>query len=140
MKRSTQELLTLMKQSETLSDYLDEGADDMITADLPTALNERIKKSGKMASEVFRLAAIEKTYGYAILAGKRSPGRNKLLALIFGLSLPPSDAQELLKTTGYPPLYPKLTRDAVILFCLEKGSSLSDVNEILYDMGLELIG
>ncbi len=139
MKKSTEELLKLMKESDNIGDYLDASAGDMIEMRLPEVLADLIEKSGRKPAEVFRRGAIEKSYGYAILSGKRSPERDKLIALMFGLALEPDEAQKVLRSTGYPPLYPKITRDAVILFCMEKGMELSDCNEVLFDMGLKLL-
>ncbi len=140
MEKSTMELLNLLQTSNNLNDFLVENEDAFISVSLADALNTLFDECDKKPAEIFRRASIEKSYGYAILSGKRMPDRSKLLALIFGLSLSPDEAQTLLKTTGYPPLYPKNTRDAVILFCLDKGIALSDLNETLYDMGLPLVG
>lgn len=139
MKKSTEELLALLKKSDNLDSFLEESENDMIETSLQEQLSLFIEKSNKKPAEILRRAGIEKSYGYDILSGKRTPSREKVLALIFALSLSASDAQALLKSCGYPPLYPKILRDSVILFCLDKEIELSDTNETLYDLGLELI-
>ena len=139
MKKSTEELLQLLKKSDTLDHYIESASDDLIETSIGKELSVLVNQSGKKPAEIFRRASIEKSYGYDIISGKRTPSRSKVLCILFGLSYSLSDTQKLLKRTGYPPLYPKNIRDSVIMFCLERSISLSDCNETLYDMGLELL-
>ncbi|MBR1629812.1 MAG: helix-turn-helix transcriptional regulator [Lachnospiraceae bacterium] len=139
MKKSTEELLQLLKKSNTIDDYFSVADESLISVSLSEELDRLIREHGKKPAEIFRRAGIDKSYGYDILSGKRSPSRDKVLAIMFGLEQSASDTQVLLKQCGYPVLYPKHTRDAVILFCLERRISLSDCNETLYDMGMELV-
>ena len=54
-------------------------------------------------------------------------------------SLSPEEAQQLLKLTGYPPLYVKVERDNAILFGLQKGLDIISMNSLLYELHLELL-
>ena len=55
-------------------------------------------------------------YGQQIFAGTKTPSRDKLLAITFGMRLNPKQTDTLLKQQGYPCLYPRRKRDAVILY------------------------
>lgn len=139
MAKSTDELLNILKHSENIEEYLDSAEDSLIETTLQKELLALFARQERKPAAVFRLAGIDKSYGYEILAGTKRPSRDKLIALFFALQIPVDDAQALLKATGYPPLYTKRTRDSVILFALQNGTALSDLNEMLYDMGLELV-
>ena len=55
-----------------------------------------------------------------------------------GADLP--QAQEMLKIARKSILYPRVKRDAVIIYCLHNSISLTDTEIILYDLGLPLLG
>ena len=55
------------------------------------------------------------------------------------LSLSPEEAKQLLKLTGYPPVYVKVERDNAILFGLQKGLDIISMNSLLYELHLELL-
>lgn len=59
--------------------------------------------------------------------------------LCFGLGLTVEETQQLLKITGYPQLYGKNERDNVILFGLTRKLSIIDINNILYDLNLDIL-
>ncbi|MBR1634720.1 MAG: helix-turn-helix transcriptional regulator [Lachnospiraceae bacterium] len=139
MAKSTDELLNILKHSENIEDYLDSAEDSLIETTLQKELLGLFAAQEYKPAALFRLAGIDKSYGYEILSGTKRPSRDKLIALLFALHISADDTQALLKATGYPPLYAKHTRDSVILFALQNGTALSDLNETLYDMGLELV-
>ena len=82
---------------------------------------------------------MDRTYAYQIFSGRRKPARDKLLALGFGMGLALEEMQKLLKVSEYPVLYAKNKRDSILLFCLDKGVSLIETNELLYEMGENVI-
>ena len=49
------------------------------------------------------------------------------------------ETQQLLKATGYAPLYARLGRDSVILFALQHSLSLIEANNLLYDMNYPIL-
>ena len=49
------------------------------------------------------------------------------------------EMQKMLKISEYPILYVKNKRDSIILFGLKKKASLSEVNELLYEMHENII-
>ena len=50
------------------------------------------------------------------------------------------EAQDVLKKTGYPTLYAKNPFDCVIIYGLCKKMSVVEINEILFENGLETLG
>ena len=91
-------------------------------------------------SEVIRNADIERTYGSQLFRGIRKPSREKVIQLCFGFGLNVDEAQELLKIAEKNALYPKIKRDAVILFCIAKQMPIYKAQDILIELVLPLLG
>ena len=69
-------------------------------------------------------ADISFSYGYFLFSGKRKPSRDTVLklAIAFGLNL--EETQKLLSAAGFGGLYPKIRRDAVIIYAIQRGYTL----------------
>ncbi|MCR4674928.1 MAG: hypothetical protein K5675_07945 [Lachnospiraceae bacterium] len=139
MKKTTGNLLDILKSATSIDDYFKKVEDNMINTSLAEELNNIILNKNLKTSKLFSEANIDRSYGYDILNNKKHPSRNKLLALLFAMHLSDDEVQTLLKTTGYPQLYAKDTRDSIILFAFHNNYSLDQVNDALYDMGFETL-
>ena len=140
MKKTTEELLDLLKKSPSASSYMEQAADNLIhQIPLSEYLTKLIEEKNLKKGNLIRLSGLDKGYVYDILAGKKNPSRDKVLALCFALSLSADETQKLLKSTGYAPLYVRMERDSVILFGLEHTLSVMEVNELLYEMKHDLL-
>lgn len=96
-------------------------------------------KKNLSPAQCIKLSGLDRNYAYQIFSGAKCPARDKVLALCFGFSLSLDEIQNLLKTTGYPILYAKNKQDSIIIFVIQRGCSITNVNELLYEMGMELI-
>jgi len=95
----------------------------------------------KMKKEtVIRRAGIERTYGYQLLNGTRKPSRDKVLQLALGLRLDADETKKLLHIAGKSPLYPRLKRDAAVLYCILHGKSVIDAQLLLQELELAPLG
>ena len=56
------------------------------------------------------------------------------------LALPLSEAVKMLRAAGKSALYPRLKRDAVILYCLKNRIPFLETQDILESYGLTIIG
>lgn len=136
MKKSTVELLSLIKQTSDFSTYSKQNANDFIEPlPLHICLTNLLTEKSLKKSEVIRGSGLDRGYGYDIFSGTKQPSRDKLLAICFSMQLSTEEVQQLLKTTGYPILYAKIGRDSAILFALEHHWSLIDANELLFENG-----
>lgn len=140
MKKSTQELLDLLKKSPTLSTFM-EQEEYNLTPEIPvfSYLLTLLEERGLTKSWLIRASGIDKSYAYDIFSGKKRPSRDKLLIFCFALGLSFDEVQRFFQVTSYPLLYAKLERDSVLIFALQHNLSLIDVNELLYEMNLELL-
>lgn len=87
------------------------------------------------APTLISTACISKTYAYQSLNGERLPGRDIILRISLSMKLKLNEAQRLLTLAGKNTLYPKIRRDAGILYCLKKQMTLDETNSFLEDLG-----
>ena len=131
---------------ELLDELLSASSVDSFVRDVdgnPRSLSDYLRylleTKGLVRSKVIRDADLNETFGYQIFSGQRKASRNKILQLVFAMHLTVREANRLLQCAGLNSLYCKVRRDAVILFCLDRGMSLQEVNEELYRMGEQTI-
>lgn len=139
MKKSTEELLHTLQHSVSLSDYLKYEQENLASLSLPEALHALLTSKSLGKSDCIKNSGLDRTYCYQIFNGTKTPSRDKLLALCIGMGLSLEEVQTLLNQTGYAPLYPRRQRDSVILFGLSHGLDVCEVNDLLYELSMELL-
>lgn len=140
MKRTTEELLTILKKSSDISTFMENNSEDLMeNIPLCQYLEQILIRKNLKKSDVIRLSGLDRKYCYEIFAGTKSPSRDKVLALCFAVQLSDSETMQLLKSTGYPQLYARIERDSVILFALQHNLSLTDANELLFELNYPCI-
>lgn len=95
------------------------------------ALQALLEQAGLSAPAWMAAADISKSYGYQILRGERVPGRDILLRTALALHLPLKQTQRLLAVCGCGALYPKVRRDAAVIFALNQNLTLLETEELL---------
>ena len=98
-------------------------------------LNELLEEKGLVRIDVIREAGINETFGYQIFVGQRNPSRDKVLQIAFAMHLDLRETNRLLRAAGASDLYCKNRRDAIVIFCLDKGYGLRKTDEELYRLG-----
>lgn len=83
---------------------------------------------------------VDRIYVYKIFSGEKIPSRDKLIAIAFGLSLTDEETQKMLKLSGNRDLYARDERDALILFALQRGMTIYEINELLFRHNLMVLG
>jgi hypothetical protein len=89
---------------------------------------------------IINKADIERTYGHQLFNGTRTPSRDKVLQLALGFGLSFDETQKLLRVAGKSALYPKIKRDAVIIYALNHGYDIVAVQTSLFDLSLPTLG
>lgn len=102
-------------------------------------LQQLLDEKGLIRSEVVRRAGLNETFGYQIFMGQRNASRDKMLQIAFAMGLTLKETDRLLQASGSNELYCKSRRDAIIIFCLDKGYSLQKTDEELYRFGEDTI-
>ena len=136
-QRLTEELLAELLEAPDIDAFLD--SHHLGELSLPDYLNALLAEKNLERAQVVRMANLNETFGYQIFMGTRNPSRNKLLQIAFAMALTLRETNRVLEAGGVSSLYSKSRRDAIIIFCLERGCSLQRVNEELYRFGEETI-
>lgn len=123
-----------------LKKYLEKYTKDFKYIEIYKYLNYLIDKSEISKSEIIQKTDINKFYAYQILKGMKNPARNKVLPFVFALNLDLDEAQKMLRCCNYPILNPRFKRDSVIIYGIIHKMNLMQVNEILFDNNLDLLG
>ena len=127
-------------QHMDIDTYLKQNKENMIPHNLPIHLELLLEQKGLTKADVVRGSQLNRKYVYQIFSGEKTPSRNKLIALAFGLQLTADETQTMLKLAGYRDLYVKDTWDAIILYALQRGKTISETNELLYERGCKILG
>lgn len=120
--------------------FYDENKEYMIKEDLASLLEKLMEKYGLQKTKVISASEINEIYAYQIFSGTRIPKRKKLLCLAIAMGLSLDEVQTLLKCAGYPTLYVKTPFDCVVIYGICKKLSVLEINNMLFDYGLETLG
>ena len=137
---STDEMLERLLTTTNISRFIKRNQSHMRSQPFCTYLKELCKEKGVIAAQVIAKSGIERTYGHHIFNGDKNPSRDKAIQLAFGFGINYEEAQDMLRAAGKNALYPKIMRDAVVIFALEHKMSLDDVQTALEELKLPLIG
>lgn len=132
-ERLTEELLEELLSTSSLEGYLEQNKPGSRT--LSEYLQQLLEEKGLERARVVRMADLNDTFGYQIFKGTRHPSRDKVLQIAFAMALSLRETNRALTAAGVSELYCKDRRDAIIIFCLDRGCSLQKVNEELYRFG-----
>ena len=140
MEKSTSKIVEELGFCPDFRTFYDENKRYMVTSTLAQMLEQLLEQKGLKKAQVIKNAELSEVYAYQIFSGLRIPERKKLLCLAIAMSLNLDQVQTLLKCAGYPVLYVKLPFDSIILYGVCKGLSVIQINEILFEYGLETLG
>lgn len=127
----TQELQGLLDTTPQLEQFLMEQADNMQPPTFSRHLESLMDERGLTPAKLGELALLSRSFTYQLCSGVRAPGRDVVLRLALVLKLDLEETQRLLRTACRGALYPRVRRDAVFIYALQRGMSLFDTNELL---------
>lgn len=139
-KVRTSTLLQRLFQAPNLEGFIKDNADVLQMPSFHTYIAELCRVMSLVPERVIKQSLIERTYGHQLFNGTRKPSRDKVIQLAFGFGLDIEGTQELLKIARMNSLYPRIKRDAVILYCLNHHLSVMEVQDMLHDLQLTLLG
>ena len=129
MDRDTTEKLTDVLRQIDHTDDLQKYVDD-IEAD-PEYYNSLPQVKTMEKAALIRRTGIERTYGYQLMKGTRSPGREKVIIFCLAAGLDLHETQRALRAAGEPVLYSRKRRDAILIFAVNEKLSIEDTQELL---------
>lgn len=138
--KTTEELKHEIKAATDIEDYLKSNRENLLRGSLPGQLNLLLSQKGLNKADVVRGSLLSRAYVYQIFSGEKTPSRDKLIAIAFGLGLSDEETQAVLKLSKNRELYARDERDAVILFALQRGKSIFETNNLLFEHGFPVLG
>ena len=129
----TEDLLMRLLAASSPDDYLEEG----LTAERSLAdyLHEVLAAKRLKRADVYRASGLNSTVVYDAFSGKSRLGRDNALMVAFGLGCTLRETQRLLKLAGVAELYPKVRRDAIIIWCIDHGLTREACDDELWRLG-----
>lgn len=134
--RNTDELLGILERSPTLTSALKALDGDMETPPFTQCLSQYMRERDLNATQLSETALLSRSFTYQLCSGERMPSRDIILRLALVLELSVEQTQALLRTAQRGALYPRVARDAVIIFALQNQMGILDTDEQLQSMGL----
>lgn len=137
--KKTDELLKIIKKSDDLDDFLEQHDREFININIPEYLNAIIEEKKLVKSTIISASGLDRVYAYQILNGTRTPSRDKLIQLSFGIGLDFAETQKLLKYSRNAPLYAHNRRDSIVIFAINQKLSFIELNILLDSKGEKVI-
>lgn len=101
-------------------------------------LADLLYSHGMTSAEYIAIMNLDRSYGYQLLNGRRNPSRELLIRTAILLKQNLEETQRLLKIGNREVLYPRVRKDAIAIFAIEKGLSLPEYQELIdaYEKGI----
>lgn len=138
-KKDTNELMNELIKSDNTDEYCSKNAQFMVNDKISIYLNNILENKGLVKSKIIKKTELSEVQCYQIFDGRRKPSRDSLLSICIAMELSLDETQQMLKTGGFAPLYPKNKRDVIIIKGIQNNLSVAQINEHLYDMDLPTI-
>ena len=132
---STSTLLNRLFCTSSFARYKDRNAESMNLPSFHEYICGLCAERGEVREHVIKRAELDRVYGHQIFTRRYLPSRDKVIQLAFGFGLNGAETQTLLKLARKPELYPRVERDAAILYCLHKGKTLMETQSMLSELG-----
>lgn len=137
--KSTDELYHEIQSGKDIFSYLKDNQEEIMKNTLPESLKIWLIEKNTTKANVVKKSNLSKPYVYQIFQGKKSPSRDKIIAISFGFEMNCEETQKLLKQAGFRELYPRDGRDVLILTGIRDKLNILDMNERLYDHEVEVL-
>ena len=140
--KTTEELLNEIMSAEAAPDYFSKNEKEMADASLSAYLRSLLEKYQVKRADLFRKAGLEgNNYGYEIFqSDRKTPSRDILLMICLAFPLTIEETQRALRHAGLAILYPRDVRDAYLLFALKNQMPMDELNALLHEKGLRVLG
>ena len=137
---STEELLGLLFKESDPGRFFQQNEPAFLTISFGEYMSLWCKKHDKVPEHIIRRANLDKSYGHQLFSGKRNPSRDTVLQLAIAMGAGYEQTQEMLRIAGKSQLYPRIKRDAAIIYCINNNKPLTDIQILLEELELPLLG
>ena len=131
--KTSDKLKSELKKASSITDFLKENENELKAVTVPEFLNEMLIKYDLEKKDIILRSGFPGNYAYKIFCGEKNGSRERLLWLAFGFPLTLEETRQLLRAGGYNELSVKNKRDALMIFALDGGYTISEVNKLLIE-------
>lgn len=140
MAKSTDELMDTLKGAPDINHYIEEAGGELISGELREHIESLLKEKRLTIAKAARRGQMSESYLYKINQGvKTNISRDRVIQICFGFGLDIDESQRLLRIAKVGELYPRLVRDSIICFCLEKHIDIIECDKQLDEAGEKTI-
>lgn len=136
----TSVLWTHLFKAPSVLTFIRENDENLHVRAFPEYITQLCKQRGEVPERIIKRAGIERSFGHQLFRGARRPSRDTVLLLAFGFEADVELAQTMLKYARCSALYPRMKRDAVICYCLHHRCNIDEMQSLLAEFDLPLIG
>ena len=123
-----------IRESTSIRTYIEKNSTELDAQLFVKTLNSFLESKKISKQKLIRESCLNASYVYDILGAKKNPSRDTVIKLSLALRLSLSETGRLLKLSGFSELYPRIERDAIIIFCIENQKGLPCTNDLLHSM------
>ena len=128
---TTEKLISELFKADNIEAFLKAHEGELVFPTFAAYITRLCKQKKLTIAKALDKADIGTSFGYALFSGSRKPSRDTVikLAVAFGLDL--EDTQKLLSAAGFGGLYPKIKRDAIIIYAIQRGYTIFQIQDEL---------
>jgi transcriptional regulator with XRE-family HTH domain len=134
-KLHTEELMHMLESCDSFEQIVQQSDSNITNPNLSAYLSDMLKNKSLTIPQVIEKANLSRSYGYQVFNGLRNPARDILIRISFAMQLTVDETQRLLKIAQRGELYPRVKRDAAIIFCIQNKLTLYEMDDLLESVG-----
>lgn len=138
-KRTNDLMEELSGQDTDLDRYFEENPTSFINVDIKEFWKKAVDTSSKTKSDIINKADMSYCYFYDVINGRKIPSKDKIIRIALAMNLSLDDCQEALRISGKSALYPRIKRDSILIYAINKGYSIYQTNDLLAEHGEEIL-
>lgn len=140
MAKGTNDLMEELSGQDTdLDRYFEENPTSFINVDIKEFWKNAVDTSSKTKSDIINKADMSYCYFYDVINGRKIPSKDKIIRIVLAMNLSLDDCQEALRISGKSALYPRIKRDSILIYAINKGYSIYQTNDLLAEHGEEML-
>ena len=130
-KKNTNILQTELRSTEDVERFISENEEEFRLLNVAEYLNRLLIDYNLEKCDIAKRGGFTGNYPYQIFNGRKKASRDKLIQIALGFPLTVEETQDLLHLAGYAGLYVRNSRDAYLMFAIEKKFTFQGTNELL---------
>jgi transcriptional regulator with XRE-family HTH domain len=134
---NTEELTNKLKEYDDIGAFIQENENAFDDNAFKNYLEELLRRNDTYIATLAKDSGVSIPYTHNLFSGRRNaPRKDILLRLAFGLKLNLDETNRLLTLGGTAPLRSKVRRESIVIFCINKGYTLEQADELMHHYSL----